>query len=305
MSRWLVRGGRLYRRHPDGSGDGYKFGGPTCSPCAAGLACQIAGDCASGVCTSNVCAAPICSDSVRNSTETDVDCGGPCSPCLVNALCAVAADCQSHVCVANHCLAATCTDTVQNGNETAAVSVPRVLSAENQFRRFGFCEDGRTIAATDGKSVWRIDWPTGAVRAQATPFTVEQPPCVLRALGSSADGKWWATNGPGGSVAVRDAATGASAQTLAADIARTNSIAFSPDGQWLAAGGLDNDIHVWDARSWRKVTTVVGARHMRRSRWRGRQTRRRCSPAALRARLRRSPPARGPLCAPRHHSSSC
>lgn len=142
-----------------------------------------------------------------------------------------------------------------------AVEVPRVLSAENQFRRFGFCEDGRTIAATDGKSVWRIDWPTGAVRAQATPFSIERPPCVLRTLGSSADGKWWATSGPGGTVAVRDASTGASAQTLAADIARTNGIAFSPDGQWLAAGGLDNDIHVWDARSWRKVTTVSALSH--------------------------------------------
>jgi len=144
---------------------------------------------------------------------------------------------------------------------TGSVEAPRVLSAGNQFKRFGFCEDGRTIAATDGKSVWRIDWPSGDIRAQATPFTLERPPCVLHALGSSVDGKWWATDGPDGTVVVREASTGGLAQTLPADIARTNSVAFSRDGKWLAAGGLDNDIHVWDVASWRKVATVSSLSH--------------------------------------------
>jgi WD40 repeat protein len=142
-----------------------------------------------------------------------------------------------------------------------AADAPRVLSAENQFRRFGLCDDGHTIAATDGKSVWRIDWPSGNPRAGSEPFSTEKPPCVLRALGSSADGKWWATPGSHGTVVVRDASTGANAQTLDADIARTNAIVFSPDGRWLAAGGLDNDVHVWDTHSWKKVTTLSAFSH--------------------------------------------
>jgi WD40 repeat protein len=144
---------------------------------------------------------------------------------------------------------------------TGAADAPRVLSAENQFRRFGFCDDGRTIAATDGKLVWRIEWPSGTLRPSSEPFSLEKPPCVLRALGSSADGKWWAAQGSGGAVTVRDASTGAMAQTLAADIAATRSVVFSPDGHWLASGGLDNDIHVWDVRTWKEATTLSTLSH--------------------------------------------
>jgi WD40 repeat protein len=117
------------------------------------------------------------------------------------------------------------------------------------------------LAATDGKMSWLLDWPSGSPHGAATPFAGDRPPCTLRALGSSPDGKWWAAAGANGTILIRNASTGTTTQTLAADLARTNGVAFSPDGQWLASGGLDNDVHVWDARSWQKVATVSSLSH--------------------------------------------
>jgi WD40 repeat protein len=136
-----------------------------------------------------------------------------------------------------------------------------VIAGENQFQAFGVCADGNTIAATDGKTLWLLDWPSGSPHGGATVFVANRPPCALRALGSSPDGRWWASAGAKGTVQVHDASTGATSQTLAADLARTNAVSFSPDGQWLASGGLDNDVHVWDARSWQKVATLSSLTH--------------------------------------------
>jgi len=143
----------------------------------------------------------------------------------------------------------------------APADAPRVIAGENQFRAFGVCADGNTIAATDGKTLWLLDWPSGSPHGAATVFVANRPPCALRALGSSPDGRWWASAGANGTVQVHDASTGATTQTLAADLGRTNAVSFSPDGQWLASGGLDNDVHVWDARSWRKVATLSSLTH--------------------------------------------
>ena len=136
----------------------------------------------------------------------------------------------------------------------------RVLSGETEFRSFGFCLDGHTIAATDGKTSRLIDWPSGTARSSIVDAD-DQPPCVLVALGSSPDGKWWAAAAPDGSVVIRDAAAKTTARVLSADVAETNAVAFSPDGSWLASGGADNDVHVWDARSWRPVATVSTLTH--------------------------------------------
>jgi hypothetical protein len=98
--------------------------GGTCSTkCADGKACGVAADCVSTVCTANKCiaTAAACTDTVKNGTETDVDCGGACSTkCADGKTCAVAGDCVSTVCTANKCIAtaAACIDTVKNGTET-------------------------------------------------------------------------------------------------------------------------------------------------------------------------------------------
>lgn len=60
-----------------------------------------------------------CTDSVKNGSETDVDCGGSCPMrCGDNLACAAPGDCGSGVCIASKCAAPTCTDTVKNDGET-------------------------------------------------------------------------------------------------------------------------------------------------------------------------------------------
>jgi MYXO-CTERM domain-containing protein len=100
-------------------------GGATCPACANGKLCTVASDCLSGVCdaTTGRCAAPSCTDTVKNGSETDVDCGGPsCPACKVSQGCAVGTDCETGVCNTTLtpavCSAASCSDGVKNGDET-------------------------------------------------------------------------------------------------------------------------------------------------------------------------------------------
>ena len=125
------------------------------------------------------------------------------------------------------------------------------------FERSGSVPTATRSRPRTGRPCWLLDWPSGSPRGAATAFVANRPPCALRALGSSPDGKWWASAGANGTVLVHDASTGATSQTLAADIARTNAVSFSPDGQWLASGGLDNDVHVWDAQLVAKGRDIV------------------------------------------------
>ncbi len=47
---------------------------------------------------------PSCSDGVKNTDETDIDCGGTlCPPCANGQACVVRADCSSAACIANTC----------------------------------------------------------------------------------------------------------------------------------------------------------------------------------------------------------
>ncbi|MEO7331336.1 MAG: hypothetical protein ABI193_22360 [Minicystis sp.] len=94
-------------------------GGPGCAPCADTLHCAVAGDCTSLVCSGSPlsCQAPLCTDTVKNGTETDVDCGSTCAKCATGKACMANADCKGNLCTGNTCVP-TCTDTVKNGTET-------------------------------------------------------------------------------------------------------------------------------------------------------------------------------------------
>jgi hypothetical protein len=123
-------------------------GGGTCGTCATGLACvnnQGVRDCQSGVCTGSICRAPTCVDTVRNGSETAVDCGGGVCPTCANGLACVTGaglrDCVSGVCTNNLCQAPTCNDGVQNGNEVG-IDCRGVCN--------NLCPDGRRcLAAND------------------------------------------------------------------------------------------------------------------------------------------------------------
>lgn len=92
--------------------------GGACPGCLDGSACNLDGDCASGVCTAGTCAAPACDDGALNRDETDTDCGGDCPSCPVGGDCIVNGDCSTGVCRAGTCAPPACNDNVQNGNET-------------------------------------------------------------------------------------------------------------------------------------------------------------------------------------------
>ncbi len=92
-------------------------GGP-CGPCAEGLRCGGATDCASAVCQKGLCRPPGCADGQRNGAETDVDCGGPCPPCAEGQACADAGDCRTRLCGDRRCLALPCGDGLRDGTES-------------------------------------------------------------------------------------------------------------------------------------------------------------------------------------------
>jgi len=93
--------------------------GGECGPCATGLQCEAAGDCASGVCDDSVCTEVSCDDGFTNGSEADVDCGGSCSPCAEGLACTTGDDCASGVCAEAACNAPACDDGLTNGVETA------------------------------------------------------------------------------------------------------------------------------------------------------------------------------------------
>jgi hypothetical protein len=90
--------------------------------CADTKTCNQASDCVSLVCdpVAKTCTAPTDTDTVKNGTETDVDCGGGVAKkCAVGKVCAQGnRDCTSLVCGGNVCVAASANDNVKNGNET-------------------------------------------------------------------------------------------------------------------------------------------------------------------------------------------
>jgi len=94
-------------------------GAASCARCATGQTCATGGDCQSGVCTGGTCQPPSCTDSVKNGSESAVDCGGPsCSRCAAGLGCTSSTDCQSGVCTAGICQSPTCADGVKNQTET-------------------------------------------------------------------------------------------------------------------------------------------------------------------------------------------
>jgi hypothetical protein len=100
-------------------------GGGTCGGCGVNQACLVTSDCAfPGGCdvVTKTCDANQCNDGVKDSAETDVDCGGgTCGACAVGKSCLVTSDCiapggcdkTTHRCDPNQC-----NDGQKDGTET-------------------------------------------------------------------------------------------------------------------------------------------------------------------------------------------
>jgi hypothetical protein len=168
--------------------------GGSCAPakkCADMLVCAANSDCQSGVCdttVSHTCQSVSCGDSVKNGTETGVDCGGSCAPlkkCDDGLGCGVAGDCKSGVC-STTCQVPSCTDNVKNGTEAAidcdGVSggvpcpacvwpgTPTGLIVDNTTSKFKM-----TISWNAGDAAtqsWKLDWTINGVAANAAPIVL-------------------------------------------------------------------------------------------------------------------------------------
>jgi len=87
--------------------------------CTLGSTCAINSECSSGKCSSNKCAEFTCGNSIQDSDETDIDCGGVCGRCQNNKECSVNSDCLSSFCDNGICKrAGICDDGILNGDET-------------------------------------------------------------------------------------------------------------------------------------------------------------------------------------------
>ena len=93
-------------------------GGAVCSGAGDCLGCLSDADCPAQLCKGSICVPMGCSDALKDSGETDVDCGGPCVPCADTLECLVSSDCQSDVCKGKTCKAPTCGDGTKNGLES-------------------------------------------------------------------------------------------------------------------------------------------------------------------------------------------
>ncbi len=105
----------------DGSESGVDCGGGACEPCADARGCAADADCESrfcpvsrgycvlsegrGTCGVEEMENPSCGDCVKNSIETDIDCGGDCLPCRAGKVCATDGECWSNFCVNGICAA--------------------------------------------------------------------------------------------------------------------------------------------------------------------------------------------------------
>ncbi len=87
--------------------------------CAQGKDCLVNEDCQSGYCLNLKCDMANCTNSTKDGSETDVDCGGPaCPKCINLKVCKKNSDCVNNACVNNQCLFPSCSDMVADGDES-------------------------------------------------------------------------------------------------------------------------------------------------------------------------------------------
>ena len=162
-------------------------GGPTCPACAPLQMCNLPSDCASKVCDTSQgparCAAATCTDTMRNASETDIDCGGSaCPSCSPGKQCALNTDCTSGVCdtaeVPPVCRAATCTDGLNNGDETDV----------DCGGTCGRCVDGKSCATHTDCISANCD-ATGPICAPRCPGAADATDCDADDLPNSLEDK--------------------------------------------------------------------------------------------------------------------
>lgn len=178
-------------------------GGPYCrsstTACDVTKKCLVDMDCKSLWCdaSTSTCQTPSCTDTVKNGTESDVNCGGSCTKCDVGKSCNLDQDCTSGWCNSGKCGNPTCTDTIKNGQETGPDCGGNCAStcAAIYDSSCKLCGDGSGCGgAGDCKS---LNCATGVCEAQPSSATASPAVCVGRVLdGTSASCNQCDTSGP-------------------------------------------------------------------------------------------------------------
>ncbi len=130
---------------------------------------------------------------------------------------------------------------VATGKELAALAVDRTVLA------VAYSPDGTRLAASCGATLRAWDTSSGKER-----YT--QPGAGSR-IAFSGNGRWIASNGPGGSITIREAAGGGEVVRLPS---ASRCLAFSPDNERLAADD-SSQIKIWNTRINPEVRTLCHA----------------------------------------------
>lgn len=121
---------------------------------------------------------------------------------------------------------------------------------------FGVYSPGNeTIAASLCCSPRVLVWDVGSGQVSHT----LTPSAVTRALVYSADGRYLATGGDGGTIHLWDAATGAEVRRF---VGHGNTVeralAFSHDGRYIASGGYDRTARIWEVATGEQIRQFSG-----------------------------------------------
>src|SRR5262249_13229549 len=122
--------------------------------------CNAASDCASLVCTGSVCQPATCSDSIKNGTESDVDCGGAsCPPCNIGQKCGANGDCKGQSCSGGLCVCPSGMIVVPiPGGGTFCMDATEVTYAQYQ----AFYSANPSTAIQPAVCAWNVSWtPSG------------------------------------------------------------------------------------------------------------------------------------------------
>ena len=92
-----------------------------CNGGGACVECTKSTQCTDLNCVSNACVAATCTDTIKNGSESDVDCGGTCNDCKPGKACLIGTDCETGICTGNICQAP---DVTSTSPANAATNVP-------------------------------------------------------------------------------------------------------------------------------------------------------------------------------------
>ncbi|MGX1478385.1 UNVERIFIED_CONTAM: sugar lactone lactonase YvrE [Streptomyces canus] len=138
------------------------------------------------------------------------------------------------------------------GRKLGTITVP-----DGSVRGIAFSPDGRTVAAASVTTVRVWDVATGRTR------TVGGGRIDGRAVAFSPDGRTYAVVRAGGSVQLREVATGIVRHTLKDVPVGMNELAFAPDGRTIAVPSPGDTVRLWDTASGAARATMTAGHHGR------------------------------------------